>query len=575
VRGLSVALAGFLWFSVAAGAESPVYFADPVLKKAVEQTLWLTDPTPSEMLALTKLRCCNSGVTSLTGLEYATNLDDLSVLENEITDLSPLAGLTNLRSLNFQDNDVSDISALSGLIHLQYLCMEDTLASDISPLLSLRSLSHLDLRSVPLDEEAYGSLIPQIMANNPGIEILHDRAAIHLTLSAGRGGSVVSPGEGDFTFEGRTDIVVEAKADPGYVFDSFSGAVSSTLNPLSFALEYNCDIRANFVSVLRTIHVDDNAPADPGPANSAVSDPLENGTVEHPFDSIQEAIAVAAKGAVVFVHAGTYREKIDLLGKRIEVTGFDPNDPDAAAWPVIDGNGSGPVVRLIHGEGPDCVLAGLVITGGLSRDASAIHCVASGPTITNCLIAGNRATDLNGAVILCAESSTAFINCTIADNRGGQLGAGMSVVNGRVTAANSIFWGNWPKETTIEADELPRMRYTLIAPNWWGTGNLNTDPLFACRGRWVDRTDPNVTVWPDNPNATWVTGDYHLQSQAGRWDPKTGTWLQDKVTSPCVDGGDPTVPVGSEPLPNGGIINMGVYGGAAEASKSQLSTVSP
>jgi len=66
----------------------------------------------------------------------------------------------------------------------------------------------------------------------------------------------------------------------------------------------------------------------------------------------------------------------------------------------------------------------------------------------------------------------------------------------------------------------------------------------------------------------WVDGDYHLKSQAGRWDPKTQSWVKDNVTSPCIDAGDPMSPIGLEPFPNGGRINIGAYGGTAEASKS-------
>jgi len=45
----------------------------------------------------------------------------------------------------------------------------------------------------------------------------------------------------------------------------------------------------------------------------------------------------------------------------------------------------------------------------------------------------------------------------------------------------------------------------------------------------------------------------------------------DDVTSPCIDAGDPNSPVGDEPEPNGGRINMGAYGGTEEASKSHTS----
>jgi hypothetical protein len=568
MRRLFAVLTAFLWLSVAASAESPVDFGDSVLKTAVEQALGLADPTPSDMLGLTSLSCCNSGVQSLAGLEYATNLRTLSVMENDIADLSPLAGLTSLQSLNFQDNDVSDISPLSGLVNLQFLNMEDTEASDISPLLSLNSLSYLDLRSVPLDDDAYTTYIPQILSNNPGIQILHDRMEVHLRLSAGPGGSILVPGEGDFTYQGRTDLVIEANADPGFAFAGFSGNVTSSLNPMFFALEYDSNIRANFVSLSACLYVDEDAPGDAGPANPSISDPLENGTREHPFDRVQEAIEVAGKGATIFVRAGTYHETVDLLGKQVELTGFDPNDPSTAAWPVLQGDGKGPVVSFTHAEDPTCVLSGFVITGGNGRTTGAIRCMASSPTIANCLIVGNRAAEWNGAAILCTDSHATFINCTIADNRGGQFGAALSTVNDRVTMVNCIFWNNWPKDVASEGDLLPGIRYSIVRGNWPGHGNVAADPLFAASGRWVDRNNPAVPVPANDPTATWSLGDYHVQSQTGRWEPKTSLWSRDNVTSPCIDAGDPTTPVGSEPSPNGGIINLGVYGGTAEASKS-------
>ena len=87
--------------------------------------------------------------------------------------------------------------------------------------------------------------------------------------------------------------------------------------------------------------------------------------------------------------------------------------------------------------------------------------------------------------------------------------------------------------------------------------------MFADPGYWDPCNTPEYYA-----DDIWVRGDYHLKSQGGRWDPNEGRWTMDDVTSPCVDAGDPLDPVGHEPFPNGGIINMGVYGGTDEASKS-------
>jgi hypothetical protein len=64
-------------------------------------------------------------------------------------------------------------------------------------------------------------------------------------------------------------------------------------------------------------------------------------------------------------------------------------------------------------------------------------------------------------------------------------------------------------------------------------------------------------------------GDYHLLSERGRYWPTHDVWVLDKVTSPCVDGGDPAVGPRRERMPNGGRINMGAYGNTAYASMSE------
>jgi hypothetical protein len=64
-------------------------------------------------------------------------------------------------------------------------------------------------------------------------------------------------------------------------------------------------------------------------------------------------------------------------------------------------------------------------------------------------------------------------------------------------------------------------------------------------------------------------GDYHLKSERGRYRATTDEWILDEVTSPCVDGGDPSVNPSTERMPNGGRINMGAYGNTAYASMSE------
>jgi hypothetical protein len=66
----------------------------------------------------------------------------------------------------------------------------------------------------------------------------------------------------------------------------------------------------------------------------------------------------------------------------------------------------------------------------------------------------------------------------------------------------------------------------------------------------------------------WVPGDYHLESGSGRWDPNVKSWVIDDVNSGCIDAGDPNSDWTGELWPHGERINMGAYGGTAEASMS-------
>jgi len=391
------------------------------------------------------------------------------------------------------------------------------------------------------------------------------------------------PGEGVHTAQvGQTVSVQAEPADANlYVFAGWSGtAVDSNLvadvqNPSTTAIVDNARsvLRASFLSRLHTIYVDDDSASDPGPFDAADSDPQENGTREHPFDTIQEAIDVAAEGTTILVRPGIYHECIEFVGRNVAVTGFDPNRARGAeSLPVIDANYAGVAVTFRRGEDPTCVLAGFVITRGKGDVAGALCCMGSSPTISNCLIVGNRAANVAGAAIYCAESQAGFANCTIADNAAGAQGAGIHMAYCSIAFVNSIVWGNAPRDTFAggrsNGGSLPRMTYSDMADPTHDKGNIEVDPLFVRHGWWVDRNDLNHVIGAATADAVWVMGDYHLKSEAGRWDPVCGSWVLDDVTSPCIDAGDPSSPIGDEPESNGGRINMGVYGGTAEAEKS-------
>jgi hypothetical protein len=220
--------------------------------------------------------------------------------------------------------------------------------------------------------------------------------------------------------------------------------------------------------------------------------------------------------------------------------------------------------------------------GGALYGSSSVH------RINKCIITGNKS-GLMGGGITTRIGEMIITGCTITGNVAASTGGGFSAIGeAEPTVANSIIAGNSaPPGPEIAFHELdsqskPRMSLSWCAiqggrdqihfdPNCtldWGPGNIDADPCFANPGYWGHIADPNIRIEPNDPNSTWVNGDYHLKSQGGRWNPDEGGWTIDEVTSLCIDSGDPNSPLGLELFPNGGRINMGVYGGTGEASKS-------
>ncbi|MCG3127275.1 MAG: hypothetical protein CHACPFDD_02133 [Phycisphaerae bacterium] len=245
------------------------------------------------------------------------------------------------------------------------------------------------------------------------------------------------------------------------------------VNRKCFAL---CAVVFCFVGALRaqTIwYVDEDAPGDPGPGDTSVSDPAEDGSLAHPFDAIQEGITASVAGDVVLVRDGTYtgsgNRSISMTYKVITVK--SENGP---AQCTIDCQGSGVAFWFVAFEPPQTVVDGFTITGGNNSSGGAffLHHDAS-PTVRNCIIRGNRGSS-GGAIHGDVNAAPTFVNCTIEDNLGvygggalfaispsrepkfincvfrnnsaTQLGGAVFASNGKPLFVNCVFSGNQAEE---------------------------------------------------------------------------------------------------------------------------------
>jgi len=125
---------------------------------------------------------------------------------------------------------------------------------------------------------------------------------------------------------------------------------------------------------------------------------------------------------------------------------------------------------------------------------------------------------------------------------------------------NCIFWDN---DAVNNGNEI--YNYSSADPN---ISYCDIKDCGGSGGGWDDDigNDDGGNIDDDPLFANSANDDFHLKSAGGRWN---GTdWTNDAVTSPCVNGGDPSSNCANEPSPNGDRINIGAYGYTAHASKS-------
>lgn len=215
----------------------------------------------------------------------------------------------------------------------------------------------------------------------------------------------------------------------------------------------------------------------------------------------------------------------------------------------------GPRVSCVDAWADELVAENCTFTG---NTGNVIELTLGRLVISNCLFAGNR-----GKAIDTRGLYAKIRNCTFSDNHTDTAGSALDLRREH-QVSNSIIWGNsspaieiWPSYAELVVE------YCNVQGGLPGIGNIDVDPGFVSPGYW------ELNGTPDDPNDDfWVDGDYRLLSQAGRWDAASGNWVQDDATSPCIDAGDPNGPMGPEPFPNGGQVNMGAYGAGETAGKT-------
>ncbi len=230
---------------------------------------------------------------------------------------------------------------------------------------------------------------------------------------------------------------------------------------------------------------------------------------------------------------------------------------------AIQNSASSPVISNCTFTGNSVLVIQLTFGGG-----GAICNSGGSPVLTNCIFTGNHAGW--GGAVSNEGSSPKIMHCTFTGNYGG----GNAICNWsdtcNPTVRNCILW-NGGNEILNQLDATIDITYSDVEDGWPGLGNIDADPRFVEPGYWDANGTPN-----DANDDFWVDGNYHLKSEGWRWNAERQEWDFDRYTSQCIDAGSPGSSLGEELLsvpedPNNEWgqnlrINMGVYGGTAEAS---------
>jgi len=188
------------------------------------------------------------------------------------------------------------------------------------------------------------------------------------------------------------------------------------------------------------------------------------------------------------------------------------------------------------------IITNCAIIGNIATRQAGAASLEGYAQIRNCLIIGNSAQ--RTAALLC---DGVIYNSVVTDNFA-TISPAIEPVRSGLQIVNSIVRRNWPESTYVDYSHV-FITHTDIEGPYPGIGNIDADPCFVSPGCWADVNDPNIIAYPNDPNAVWVDGDYHLLPN-----------------SPCINAGDPNyIPapditdLDGRPRIIGPAVDMGAY----------------
>ncbi|ANC10849.1 internalin [Bacillus cereus] len=89
----------------------------------------------------------SKGIKDVSGLEYMTNLENLTLEEVKLKNIKFISDLRQLKSLSITYGELEDIGPLAKLEHIEFLTLRNNKISGLSPLSQMKKIKMLDLNS--------------------------------------------------------------------------------------------------------------------------------------------------------------------------------------------------------------------------------------------------------------------------------------------------------------------------------------------------------------------------------------------------------------------------------------------
>jgi PKD repeat protein len=191
----------------------------------------------------------------------------------------------------------------------------------------------------------------------------------------------------------------------------------------------------------------------------------------------------------------TYGGGLRATASNVALTGVTFNGNAAAGGGAVYLSGGAPLFTQTRFEGNRATAgggaillqtaSGPTITGALflgndAVDGGALASYSSSPTLINGAMSGNTASNRGGALYL-NGGTPALTNVSIGGNSGVDGTALYLGNNATPLLTNAIIWGNAPvgSPSISVFSGTPAITHSLVQGGFTGTGNLDTDPLFA------------------------------------------------------------------------------------------------